>query len=144
MKSKSHWQPKVQEHDGLYSVQSETAAGIFYTVDLRVSACNCPGSQYRPGRECKHIQAAREFASAKAPERRAESPKIIETPEQTEFLSKILEGAERIAALRGKADGLDCYVLAGVLSNVARQLTDAVDEQRQAIAAVDPFEIIVP
>jgi hypothetical protein len=150
--TKPAWKPEVREESGFYFVQSETAPGVSYAVDLRIPTCNCPHFGYRQ-RPCKHIAAAREFAESaiqlqrQCSAREVGSPPV--TPEQEQLLNALLIGADRLSALVPKAETLGCKLLTADLLNIAKLLRDAVGNQRRAFSGQtltpndpdDPFVI---
>jgi len=114
----------------LYQVQSQTDPEVFYDVDLATPSCTCADFAYR-GHECKHVEAVRAHVASMS---NNVMTIIMTTKNQTEFFAKLTEGADRIAALAGKAMAIDCTILEKELHSIAKQLAFAVDLQRRAFS----------
>ena len=55
---------EVLEVGGLLVVTSASTPGAYYVVGLVDGACQCPSAAFRPGRACKHVKRASEWARA--------------------------------------------------------------------------------
>jgi uncharacterized Zn finger protein len=134
------WNPELREEvDGKFSVQSEKAPGIRYTVDLASKpACNCPSGSYRPGTDCKHLTAVREHVTARAKGNPGATKANTASPEQSkereEFLAVMEKSIPRLRELSMKANALGCSVLVVGLTEMAVQLEADIAIQRRALS----------
>jgi hypothetical protein len=129
MANTAEWNPDVRDEGGSwFSVQSETAPGCRYQVNLPKKQCSCPGSQFRSKQLCKHIEAVRRFISFNPLQ-------ISPADEQQDFLNKMMDASARMAPLASKARSIGLSILGTDLEIIAKQLAGAVDLQRRALSA---------